>query len=653
MSATRPLIALISATPLAIRPAAAAVTEAMGDADVWNILDDRLMAEAESRGGLDPALRARMGSLIDFAVGQGADAVLLTCSLYGAVAEGHDGPVPTLGPDGAVFDEVVRSSWRRVLVVASFDEARDDSIRRLREAAAQRGRAIEIIGLAVPAARASSASDDPSALIDDLAGAVTPMLADLDAVLLAQYSLAPARAELERRLERPVLSGAVSAARRLRAELERPAETGILGVIADDYTGAIDVADALRSAGLRTLLLFGIDEPAAVPPGLDAIVVALKTRSVAAQDAVDRSLAALSLLQQHGVDQVYLKYCSTFDSTPRGNIGPVLDALAAQTHADVVLTTPSSPMHGRIVRDGLLFVDGVPLAQSHMARHPLNPMTDSLLTRLLAPQTGREVRTLSLDVVRAGPDAVARALEPSSAGVARIVIADAIEQRDLDTLAATQPDAPLLAGAAGLALAIGRARAQRTRRRPASPALVVPPRQRRAAVLAGSCSQSTLAQVARFREGGHPAHRLVASPEMTAEGLVADALRWFDALPGPAVPLFYASADAEERARVDREVGGERASRIFEEALAGIASALRERGIDRFVVAGGETSGAVTGGLGVRGGVVGGRVDEGVAWLYSTPEPSLALLLKSGNFGSPDLFLRAIDPGCQWGESHR
>lgn len=649
MTTKKPLVALISATPLAIPPAEAAMADAFGDVDVWNLLDDRLMTEAALRGRLTPDLASRMEALIDFAIGQGADAALLTCSLYGSVADNFVAPIPVLAPDRAVFDDVIGSAYGRVLVVASFEEALTDSTRRLAEDAAASGRSIEVIGVAATAALTSAKSGDTQALVDDLAEAIEPVSAGIDAVVLAQYSLAPAREELERRLGIPVLSGPASAAARLRDALSAFTPRGVLGAIADDYTGAIDVADALRSAGLRTLLFFGLDSPPDDLPDHDAIVIALKTRSVPADEAVEESLAALDYLQRHRADQIYFKYCSTFDSTPRGNIGPVLTALAERLDASVVVTTPSSPQHARTVYSGQLFVGGVLLENSHMARHPLNPMTDSFLPRLLAAQTEREISTLSLETIRAGIGAIDAELAGRADREPVFVVADGVTQDDLDALAATQIDCPLVAGAAGLALSIGRVRTRHgdfARSDGSNPGL-----QLRSAVLAGSCSASTLAQISRFQGQGLPSYQLTATLEMTPESLSADALHWYDSLPDGSVPLFYSSVNAEELARIRTELDGERVAEVFEQALAAIADGLRQRGVDRFVVAGGETSGAVTQRLGVTGGIMGGRVDEGVAWLYTTQDPALALLLKSGNFGDVDLFLRATDRDRAWGET--
>lgn len=654
MTDRRNLIALISATPVAIAPAQAAITETFDQVDVWNLLDDRLMAEAESHGGLTPELTARMRTLINFALHQGADAVLLTCSLYGPVAEEFSaGPVRVLAPDRAVFDDVLGSSHQRVLVVASFDEALADSVLRLQQAAQACGRQVTVTGVAAPAAMQSAKTGDVDQLASDLAAAIKPLASSVDAVMLAQFSLAPAQAELEQRLGLPVLSGPGSAATQLLTELETSTPRGTFGAIADDYTGAIDVADALRSAGLRTLIFFGTPDENAELPDHDSIVIALKTRSVPAAAAVAESLGALNFLKSCGVDQVYFKYCSTFDSTQHGNIGPVLDALAERLSANVVVTTPSSPVHARTVYQGNLFVGPLLLQNSHMARHPLNPMTDSYLPRVLAEQTKREVDLLPLSTIRMGIGSIATDLAGRGGHGPSFVIADGVIEHDLDDVAATQVNSPLVAGAAGFALALGRVRAQLlSGEGGADEAVEAAQGEQQTAVLAGSCSASTLEQIAQFQAEGNPSHQLVAAHDLTVDGLVAAAMAWFDGLGHGTVPLFYSSVPPEELDQIHRDIGGDHASELFEESLARIASELCARGVNRFVIAGGETSGSVTRSLGVTGGLMGDRVDDGVSWLHSTQEPQLALLLKSGNFGAADMFLRATNPESDWGTSN-
>lgn len=414
--------------------------------------------------------------------------------------------------------------------------------------------------------------------------------------------------------------------------------TGTLGVIADDVTGATDVAAALRRAGLETLLFFGIEQPELELPPHDAIVVALKTRSIPAQEAVAASLRSAAWLQQQGVEQLYVKYCSTFDSTPRGNIGPVLDALAGQLGARVVVTTPSSPEHGRTVFQGHLFVFDTLLSESHMRTHPLNPMTDSSVPRLLAAQSRNEVVPVTRDALRRGelPTLLA---EPGAVGI-RHLVTDAVDDDDLLVTARAAANAPLLAGAAGLAGALGTVRAAR-RSRTDEPS-AAKPSAHRAAVLAGSCSRRTLEQLDAYRAGGDPAYRLEARTGSTSAELAEQALAWFDAQDPASRPVIFSSLPPEALQRVQEQLGAQAAAALFEGALGLIAVGLRERGVDLIVVAGGETSGAVVDALGVTGVRIGAELARGVPWVHAIGDRPLALLLKSGNFGEEDFFSRAV-----------
>lgn len=407
----------------------------------------------------------------------------------------------------------------------------------------------------------------------------------------------------------------------------------MIGVIADDVTGATDVAVAFRRAGLRTGISFGA--PAAVGDGLDVLVVALKSRTIAADDAVAQSLAAARTLRAIGADRLYFKYCSTFDSTAKGNIGPVLDALVELVAADVVVTTPASPEHGRTTVDGLLFVGGVPLAESPMRDHPLTPMRDSLLTRLMDAQAKGGSAVVGHDVVARGSAAIRGAMD-AARGRTRYLFPDAATEADLLAVARAVVDEPLVAGAAGLAGAIGRVRGAAATSR--TPLDEVPPTGC-AVVLAGSCSRRTLEQIDRVLRAGRPAHRLDALAAADPGLLAAGALEWFDALPPGPAPLIYSSLPPEELHAVQEELGVERSAEILEAAVGRVAGGLRERGVTRFVAAGGETSGSVVAALGVRGGVVGVEAARGVPWIHT--DRGLDVLLKSGNFGDPDLLLSA------------
>ena len=398
----------------------------------------------------------------------------------------------------------------------------------------------------------------------------------------------------------------------------------MIGVIADDATGATDVAAALSRAGLRTALALTTDLDR-WRGDADALVLGLKTRSVPAADAVRQSLEAWEALAAQGAERVYLKYCSTFDSTPDGNIGPVTEALAGRLGTRTVVTTPSAPLHGRTVYQGHLFVGDRLLHETHMADHPRTPMRDSSVPRLLRAQARWPVELLPLAVVHSGTGAVRDHLEALGANGAVHVVADALDEADLDVLASAVRTAPVVAGSAGLVGAIGRA---------SSAGSHVPsrPPAGRTAILAGSCSHRTLEQIAVFRDLGRPLYQLTGGPGQSANELADAALRWWDRLADDAPALIASSQPPEHRASAP-----EGTADLYEEATGLIAAGLAERGLRRLVIAGGETSGAVVSALRTRVAEIGEEAAPGVPWIHDR-EHGLHLLLKSGNFGGPTLF---------------
>lgn len=413
----------------------------------------------------------------------------------------------------------------------------------------------------------------------------------------------------------------------------------MIGCIADDYTGGTDVAAALRRAGLHTVLLFGpptgdID----LPPGCEAAVVALKTRTISAADAVRQSLDVQQWLQQRGVRQVYFKYCSTFDSTDDGNIGPVTDALLDRAGESMTLICPASPEHGRTVYQGHLFVNGVLLSQSPMRHHPLTPMTDPDLVRVLGRQTKHPVGLLPLTVVREGSSAIVAHLRRLRAEAIRHVVADATEDADLLAVAAAAGQYPLLTGGAGLAGALGQHLAA-GRHDPA-----VTPRTPVAGpgiVLAGSCSAATLEQLEHARKV-FPSHRLDPASTPDPTRLLEQATGWLRANLGGTPVLVFSSAAPGQREAAVAAMGTDTAG-ILERTLGTLARTAVELGARRVVVAGGETSGAVVNALGIQTVVVTDEADRGVPWCRTTGTPVLDLLLKSGNFGKPDLLVRSME----------
>jgi 3-dehydrotetronate 4-kinase len=421
---------------------------------------------------------------------------------------------------------------------------------------------------------------------------------------------------------------------------EGPAMKPLLGCIADDFTGATDLAGMLVKAGMRTVQMIGVprDPP---PRDVEALVIALKSRTAPSAEAVAASLAALDWLSGAGCRQFYFKYCSTFDSTDRGNIGPVADALMTALGSRFTVACPAFPENGRTVYKGYLFVGDVLLSESGMRDHPLTPMTDSSLVRVLQRQTRRKVGLIAHDAVARGPDAIrARMASLQDEGV-EIAIVDATCDEHLLHLGAACSALPLVTGASGAALGLPRnVMADRIcADAAAATELAHIPGAR--AIVSGSCSPATRAQVAHAVDAGVPAYAI--DPLRIAEGedLVGKALAWAATRLGETPVLIYATATPDEVRRVQSRLGMERAGLLTEEALSAIACGLVERGARQLVVAGGETSGAVVNALGVRGLRIGAQIDPGVPWTQSLGDRPLALALKSGNFGTVDFFTKA------------
>ena len=414
----------------------------------------------------------------------------------------------------------------------------------------------------------------------------------------------------------------------------------LLGCIADDFTGGTDVAAALRRSGLSVLLLLGLPDDALAPPETDAVVIALKTRTVPAGDAVAETLVAHQWLAARGVERIYFKYCSTFDSTDRGNIGPVTDALLSALGATSTLICPASPEHGRTTYRGHLFVGDQLLSDSPMRHHPLTPMTDSNLVAVLGRQTDGRVDLLDLTTVRSGEEAVAARLKDLDSAGVRHVVVDATETDDLLTVAKAAITRHLTTGGAGLAGALGAVLAQGTSPVEGDPVadLDLPPGP--GVILAGSCSRATLGQVAHAR-AHFASYRLdpVATPDPA--DMRAAATNWLLEHWGSGPVIVYSSALPDEQAAARLAMGPE-TPHLLEATLGALAGLAVEQGAARIVVAGGETSGAVVQALGVRSVVVLGEADIGVPWCLPTETPGPALLLKSGNFGTEDLLVRAM-----------
>lgn len=408
-----------------------------------------------------------------------------------------------------------------------------------------------------------------------------------------------------------------------------------LGVIADDFTGATDIAGFLVAGGLKTVQLNGVPLAQALPE-TDAIVISLKTRSIEPARAVEESLAALRFLQAAGTKQIFFKYCSTFDSTPEGNIGPVTDALMGALGLDFTVVVPALPVNGRTVYHGYLFVGDAPLHESGMRNHPVTPMTDANLMRLMTAQSTGQAGNVPWSRVRRGPAEVSAAMrELADAGV-RYAVIDTLDLNDLHTIGAAVLELPLVTGGSGLAAGIAWA----LDRTDDSPRDRWAPLTGRTIILSGSSSAMTNSQVAAYKELAPSLSvdidQLIADPEAYQSDVTNWTLDQQDAL----APLVYATATPEEVTNVQSKHGAQLAASAIEHFFSRLAVSLAAAGYRRFVVAGGETSGAVTTALGIEGFHVGPQIAPGVPWVRALDE-SVELALKSGNFGDIDFFVRA------------
>lgn len=411
-----------------------------------------------------------------------------------------------------------------------------------------------------------------------------------------------------------------------------------IGAIADDLTGATDIAGFLANGGLDVIQLMGV--PESPPPAAEAAVISLKSRSIPSGQAIEQSLRALACLREAGCDQYYFKYCSTFDSTKNGNIGPVTDAMLDALSATFTVLCPSLPVNKRTVKGGVLYVDGIPLAETGMRHHPVNPMTESDVALLMEMQAASKAGKLDLGTVTQGAEAVKTRLDALRNDNCHYAVLDAVTDADLDILAMALDDMPLLTGGSGL----GGARARRIAAklgRPAGPAKRVAIRSGKTIVLSGSCSEMTNRQVAAYRAKAESVKIEVASCLKDPDAYAATLAVWADDHAGGTLaPLAYATVGKEELASIQRQFGADTASQAVETLFTLLTKCLDARGFDRFIVAGGETSGSVSGALPAKAFRLGPEIAPGVPWIRGEDGP-YCQALKSGNFGDEEFFTTA------------
>ncbi|KAA0972725.1 four-carbon acid sugar kinase family protein [Aureimonas fodinaquatilis] len=414
-----------------------------------------------------------------------------------------------------------------------------------------------------------------------------------------------------------------------------------LGIIADDFTGATDIAGFLVANGLSVIQLNDVPD-AGLTVDVDAVVVSLKSRSAPVDEAVSQSLAALDWLRQRNCRQIFFKYCSTFDSTPEGNIGPVTDALMQAMGQSITVVCPALPVNGRTIYQGYLFVGAVPMNESGMRHHPVNPMQDANLMRLMEQQSTGKAGNVPYTIVEEGPEAVMAELARLEADGVRYAVLDALDSRHLATLGAAIADMPLITGGAGLADGLCMANPMPAGSREAAEK-AGKPLSGRAIVLSGSCSQMTNLQVAAYA-GKAPVVRIqveraLGDVDAYAQELLDEVLK---AEGGEYAPLVSATVPPKELADIQQKHGAKQASHAVEQVFHALARLLESQGFSTFIVAGGETSGTVSQALEVSGFYIGAQIAPGVPFVRAIDKP-VTLVLKSGNFGQEQFFALAQD----------
>lgn len=407
-----------------------------------------------------------------------------------------------------------------------------------------------------------------------------------------------------------------------------------IGCVADDFTGASDAASFLRRQGMKTILFNEIPK-GSLEEECDAVVIALKSRTAPVKEAVEDSLNALTWMKENGARQLYVKYCSTFDSTKEGNIGPILDAALERFGVQYTLLCPSLPVNGRTVKDGCLYVNGVPLHETHMKNHPLTPMWDARIRVLMQEQSKYPCLEISAEELNAGKEVVAPKVEAFAKEHPHFyVVPDYYEDIHAEWIYECFGDLPLLSGGSGLlgaeALRISQSGEERVSEEEQAG---------KSLLLAGSCSRATLEQIALYQESGKPSYRIepaaVLSGEVNAETI------WQE-MKGRDGVLYY-SSDSAEKVKEAQVAGREQVAAALEGLMSDLARKAVKEGFTQIIVAGGETSGAVTKGLGYGSYIIGESIAPGVPVMIPMEDKKIRLVLKSGNFGQPEFFACAIE----------
>ena len=417
----------------------------------------------------------------------------------------------------------------------------------------------------------------------------------------------------------------------------------LLGCIADDLTGATDLALTLTRGGMRTVQVMGVPDDTARYAEFDAVVIALKSRTNPVDEAIEWSLKSCDVLIGAGARQIIFKYCSTFDSTDKGNIGPVAEALMKKLGGDLAVVCPAFPTNKRTIFQGHLFVGEMLLSDSPMKDHPLTPMRDSNLVNVMQRQTSSKTGLVAYDSVDQGPGAIKAAFEVAKSRGENFVVIDAISDRHLMSIGEAIADHKLITGGSGIALGLPENYASQGLLNKSDATKPMQAKAGRSLIVSGSCSEATRGQVAKAVLAGMPALRVDALDLAAGKTSPKELVTFATEQEGDGPVLIYSSDTPDVVATVQEQLGREAAGSIVEKAFSETAQTLVKQGFTRIIVAGGETSGAVVNGLGVNAIEIGPEIDPGVPWTRSLDDDGLVLALKSGNFGTEEFFIKAWD----------
>ncbi|MEZ5924081.1 MAG: four-carbon acid sugar kinase family protein [Hyphomicrobiaceae bacterium] len=419
----------------------------------------------------------------------------------------------------------------------------------------------------------------------------------------------------------------------------------LLGAIADDLTGGIELASMLVAQGVRTG--FGIGPAASLVEDAEAQVIALKTRVIPADEAVTAVLGGAERLITRGARQVFFKYCATFDSTPAGNIGPCAEALIDRLDAHRALFCPALCETGRTVYQGHMFGGSTLLSDSPKRFDPLTPMTDSNLVRVLQAQSRQKVGLIDHSIVEAGPEAIRYRSEQLAAEGATLQIVDTLNENHLAAIADAAAGMPLLTGNSSVAAHLP-ACWRRSGDLQATAPIMLAGVDGPGAVIAGSVAEQTRQQLAVFGTH-HPVLTLHLERAFAGDDLVGEAMTF--ARQCMRQCRDFAISTAVPQAAVDQlqtRFGRAETAAQAEFILSTLAHRfVHELGVRRIVVAGGETSGAVVAALGLTRLEVGPYLGLGMSRAITRTEPILGLSLKSGKLGSLDVFERLLADMCR------